>query len=141
MIIKWRKLHWVMMMFCVPAMPAFAKDGFMEGAVRLLIDTDGKLHVQIRGGSYFFEPAHIIATANVPLEVLVTREWGIVPHTFVLEIPESGIRVDESLSMTPKTVIFTPTVIGRFEYYCRTKVPFFKTHGEKGMKGILEVVP
>lgn len=141
MIMKRCELCLVVVIFCAQLVPAGAKDDAGEDAVRLLVDTDARQHVQIRGSSYYFEPDHIIVKANVPVVLSVRREWGIVPHTFVLEIPGSGIRVDESLSTTPKTVIFTPTEIGKFEFYCKNKLLFFKSHEEKGMKGILEVVP
>jgi plastocyanin len=125
----------------VPAVAACAQGGSAEDTVRLMVDADGRQHVQVRGGSYFFEPDHIIVKVNVPVELSLSREWGIVPHTFVLKIPESGIMIDETLSTDPKTVIFTPTVVGKFKFYCKNKFLFFKSHEEKGMKGILEVVP
>lgn len=109
-------------------------------ATRALEGEDGKQRVEIIGGSYFFKPDHIIVQVNVPVEFQVKREWGIIPHTFVLKIPESGISIDESLDTEPKTITFTPTVVGKFTFYCRNKFLFFKSHEEKGMEGVLEVV-
>jgi plastocyanin domain-containing protein len=125
----------------VQNMPVFAEESAAGEAFTALIDSDGKQRVEILGGSYFFKPDHIIVKANMPVELSVKREWGIVPHTFVLKIPESGIMIDESLSTDAKTIAFTPTVAGRYMFYCRNKLLFFKSHEEKGMKGVLEVVP
>jgi len=109
--------------------------------VRASLGADGVQRAAILGGSYFFKPDHIVVKVNVPVELTVKREWGIVPHTFVLKIPQSGIDIDESLSTDAKTVTFTPPSVGTYTFYCRNKLLFFKSHEEKGMKGILEVVP
>lgn len=122
-------------------MPSFAGDIVPGKAVQVMVGADGRQRVEILGGSYFFKPDHIVVKANVPVELVVKREWGIVPHTFVLKIPQSGIMIDESLSTDAKTVVFTPTVPGTYTFYCKNKLLFFKSHEEKGMKGVLEVVP
>lgn len=109
--------------------------------VRAVVDQGGKQRVEILGGGYFFKPDHIIVTVNVPIELVVKRESGIVPHTFVLKLPESGIMIDESLSTEAKSIVFTPTAVGKYTFYCRNRLLFFKSHEEKGMKGVLEVVP
>jgi plastocyanin len=107
---------------------------------RATIDSDGVQHVSILGGDYFFRPSHVIVKVNVPVEFSVSLEKGIVPHTLVIQAPEAGIAVDESLSTEAKTIRFTPTVAGRYSYYCRNKLVFFKSHRERGMEGVLEVV-
>jgi len=122
-------------------MPSFAGDPVPGKAVQVMVGADGKQRVEILGGSYFFKPDHIVVKVNVPVELVLKREWGIVPHTFVLKIPQSGIMIDESLSTDAKTVVFTPTVTGTYTFYCKNKLLFFKSHEEKGMKGVLEVIP
>lgn len=122
-------------------MPSFAEDHDSGKAVRAMVGADGKQRVEILGGSYFFKPDHVIVKANVPVELVMKREWGIVPHTFVLKIPQSGTMIDESLSTDAKIVEFIPTVTGTYTFYCKNKLLFFKSHEEKGMKGVLEVVP
>jgi plastocyanin len=107
---------------------------------RAKIDSDGVQHVSILGGDYFFRPSHVIVKVNVPIEFSVSLEKGIVPHTLVIQAPEAGIAVDESLSTEAKTIRFTPTAVGRYSYYCRNKLVFFKSHRERGMEGVLEVV-
>ena len=109
-------------------------------ANRATIDDDGVQRVVILGGGYFFKPDHVIVKVNVPVEMLISKEDGFIPHNFIIEAPEAGIEVDESLSSDPKVVRFTPTKVGKYPYYCSKKLLFFEDHREKGMEGVLEVV-
>lgn len=111
-----------------------------EDALRATINADGVQHVSILGGSYFFKPKHIVVKANVPVELAVKVEPGMIPHSFVLKAPEAGIDIDTGLSTSPKIFRFTPTAAGRFPFYCSHKLLFFKSHRERGMEGVLEVV-
>ncbi len=101
---------------------------------------DGVQHVQIDGGGYFFKPNHVIVKMNVPVELAVSVEKGLIPHTFVIQSPEAGISVDEKLSSDAKTIRFTPTAVGKYAFYCKNKLLFFRSHRAKGMEGVLEVV-
>lgn len=104
-------------------------------------DADGVQRVRIVGGSYFFEPAHIVVKANVPVELLASRKSGITPHNLVIRAPEAGVSVDEDLATDPKKIVFTASKPGRYAIYCSKKLPFVAGHREKGMEGVLEVVP
>ena len=104
-------------------------------------DTDGVQRIRIIGGSYFFKPAHIVVKANVPVELLASRESGITPHNLVIRAPDAGVSVDEDLGTDPKKIVFTPTKAGKYPIYCSKKLPFVAGHREKGMEGLLEVVP
>jgi plastocyanin domain-containing protein len=108
-------------------------------ASHAIID-DGVQRVVILGGGYFFTPDHVIVKVNVPVEMVISKEDGFIPHDFIIEAPEAGIEVDESLSSDPKVVRFTPTKVGKYSYYCSKKLLFFEDHREKGMEGVLEVV-
>jgi plastocyanin domain-containing protein len=92
------------------------------------------------GGEYFFKPKHIIVKVNVPVEIILKKESGVVPHNIVLKAPEAGIDISENLGTEPKTVRFTPTKKGKYEFICDKKLLFFKSHKDRGMEGILEVV-
>lgn len=105
-----------------------------------LPDSDGVQRVRIVGGSYFFRPRHIIVKVNVPLELSVSRESGIAPHDLVLQAPEAGLEVDESLSTEEKKITLTPTAAGTYPFYCSKKLPFVASHRQRGMEGVLEVV-
>lgn len=111
-----------------------------EKLVRATIDSDGVQRVDIVGGGYFFNPNHIIVKVNVPVELKIRKESGIVPHNFVLKAAEMGLDQEISLGTEPKVVRFTPTKAGKYPFYCSKKLLFFESHREKGMEGVLEVV-
>jgi plastocyanin len=104
------------------------------------MDKDGVQRVEILGGNYFFKPGHIVVKVNQPVEMLVRKDGWFVPHSFVIDAPEAGIKVKESLSQVPKTIAFTPTKVGSYPFYCDKKPPFMTSHRKKGMEGVLEVV-
>ena len=105
------------------------------------IDPDGVQRVRIEGGSYFFRPDHIVIKVNVPVELLASREAGLVPHNLVIKAPEAGISFDEDLAAEIKKIAFTAKAVGKYPFYCSNKLLFFASHRERGMEGVLEVVP
>jgi plastocyanin len=111
-----------------------------EKAVVVPIASDGVQRVEMLGGDYFFKPKHIIVKVNVPVEIIIRKESGLVPHNIVLKAPEAGINISEGLGTDPKTIRFTPTKTGKYEFSCDKKLLFFKSHKDKGMEGMLEVV-
>ncbi|HVS26696.1 MAG TPA: quinol oxidase [Burkholderiales bacterium] len=111
-----------------------------EQAETATVDKDGVQHVRILGGSYFFKPNRIVVKKNVPVELSVSLEPGIVPHSIVTKSPKAGIAFDESLSSSPKIITFTATAAGEYAFYCKNKLPFLPSHREKGMHGVIEVV-
>ena len=104
------------------------------------IDNDGVQRVEVLGGDYFFKPDHIIVKVNIPVEIKVSKEGGIVPHNILVRAPEAGIDIKESLGKEPKVIKFTPTKAGKYPFYCDKRLLFFKSHKDKGMEGVLEVV-
>lgn len=104
-------------------------------------DADGVQRIRLTGGSYFFKPDRIVVKANVPVELLVNRESGITPHNLVIHAQEAGVMVDEDLGTDAKKIAFTPTKAGKYPFYCGKKLPFLPGHREKGMEGVLEVLP
>ena len=90
-------------------------------------------------GEYYFDPDHIIVKVNIPVELKVKREPGIVPYNIVMSEPEAGIVFKEDVSTEPKVITFTPKKTGKFPFYCDKKLLFFKSHRERGKEGILEV--
>ena len=105
------------------------------------VDKDGVQRVHILGGSYFFKPNHIVVKVNVPVELIASKEAGITPHNLVIKAPEAGIDVEEDLDTEPKKITFTATAVGKYPFYCSNKLLFFASHRERGMEGVLEVVP
>lgn len=92
-----------------------------EETFRAATDADGVQRVEIVGGGYFYKPNHIIVKVNVPVEFKVRKEGGVVPHDIVIDSPEAGIQVRESLSSEPKVIRFTPTRVGTYPFYCSKK--------------------
>ncbi|WP_175915275.1 MULTISPECIES: quinol oxidase [unclassified Burkholderia] len=110
-----------------------------DAPVRVPVDADGVQRVAIVGGSYFFHPSHVIVRAHVPVELTVSAEPGVVPHSFKIDAPQAGIAVHTELGTTPRTLRFTPTAPGRFAYYCTHRLLFLRSHRERGMEGVLDV--
>lgn len=105
------------------------------------LDADGVQRVRIVGGSYFFKPGHIVVKVNVPVELTASRESGITPHNLLIKAPEAGLDVEADLGTEAKKIAFKPTAVGKYPFYCSKKLPFMAGHREKGMEGVLEVVP
>jgi plastocyanin domain-containing protein len=103
-------------------------------------DADGVQRVEIMGGEYYYKPDHIVVKINVPVELIIKKAAGIVPHNIVIHQPEAGIEVKESMSTKQKIIRFTPIKAGTFSFFCDKKLLFFKSHKERGMEGILEVI-
>ncbi|MDD2672254.1 MAG: hypothetical protein PHG91_08695 [Syntrophales bacterium] len=101
---------------------------------------DGVQQLEIVAGEYFFRPGHIVVKVNKPVEMRVRKESRVVPHDIIIKAPEAGIDVAEEIGREPKAIRFTPTKTGSYAIYCSKKPPFSKSHREKGMEGVLEVV-
>lgn len=99
---------------------------------------DGVQRAAIVGGAYWFKPRHVTVVANRPVELAVSKTPGLVPHSFVIDAPQAGIKVDVELAAEPRTVRFVPTQPGTYAYYC-DKSLLGDSHREKGMAGVLEV--
>jgi plastocyanin domain-containing protein len=134
-----RKIVTVLMLFSLSFLSlAIAKDPEKRYVAK--IDADGVQRVEVLGGSYFFDPNHIIVKVNVPVEFKVRKEGGITPHNIVLKAPEAGMDFDTSMSKDAKGITFTPKKTGIFHFSCSKKLLFMESHREKGMEGVLEVV-
>jgi plastocyanin len=108
-----------------------------------VVGPDGVQQVELAGGEYYFEPNHIVLKVNVPAEFKVRKakdaSW-FIPHDIVVKAPEAGIDFKVDLSKELQTVKFTPTKAGKYSMSCDEKPLFFKSHKEKGMVGVIEVV-
>ncbi|BBL72054.1 hypothetical protein MoryE10_26600 [Methylogaea oryzae] len=103
------------------------------------VDGNGVQRVEVVGGDYYFEPNHIVVKAGVPVELVVRKESGFTPHTFVMDAPSAGMRFNVDLG-EPRAVRFTPSKPGVYGFYCDKQLLFFESHREKGMEGTLEVL-
>jgi len=122
----------------------FASLGFGQEAtgrrVVATVDADGIQRVEITGASYYFDPNVIVVKVNVPVELKVRKAGGGTPHNIVIKAPEAGIDFSQSLGSEPKVIQFTPTKVGKYAFACTKKAPFSKSHKDRGMHGVLEVV-
>ena len=118
---------------------ASAEEG-EEKRVVATVDADGVQRVEVLGGSYFFDPNYIVVKVNVPVELAVKKESGMAPHDIVLKEPDAGIEFGETMGTEPKIIKFTPTKTGTYPFTCEKRFLFFKSHKDRGMKGVLEVV-
>ncbi len=101
---------------------------------------DGVQRAVVEADSYDFLPRHLIVRAGRPVELTFKSLTWLVPHNVVIDDPRSGLTIREEISAGDSVMIkFTPAVPGFFAIYCDKKLPFFKSHREKGMEGVLEV--
>jgi plastocyanin domain-containing protein len=107
---------------------------------RAAMDKDGVQRVEVLGGGYFFDPSRIIVMVNVPVELKVRKEPGVVPHDIVMNSPEAGMDFRVTMHEEPQIIRFTPNKTGVYPFYCSKKLLFFESHRKKGMEGHLEVV-
>ncbi|MBW7956921.1 MAG: cupredoxin domain-containing protein [Deltaproteobacteria bacterium] len=127
------------LMIALGAVPALSQP---EGdAYEARIGPDWVQRAEVAAGSYYFRPGHIIVKAGVPVELELKSEALIIPHDFIINAPEAGIEVSEELTRKPVFIRFTPTKAGKYPFHCGKDFPFQKSHREKGMEGVLEVVP
>lgn len=98
--------------------------------------------LELKLGSYYIKPDRITVKLGQPAMLQLTNEATWVPHNLVIRAPEAGmdIQVDVSAGKTA-SVSFTPTRAGSHQILCSKEPPFGASHKEKGMHGILEVVP
>jgi len=105
------------------------------------IGQDGVQRVEMVGGSYHFDPNHLVVKVDVPVEITIHKEKGFVPHDIAMDAPEAGMEFKVDLKTTPTVIRFTPTKTGTFPFACTKKLLFLKSHEDHGMKGLVEVVP
>ena len=104
------------------------------------VNADGVQLVEMIGGDYFFDPNYIVVKVNKPVELKIKKTTSYVPHDLIAKSPEAGIDFTIDLKDDVQTVNFTPTKTGKYPIYCDKKMFWFKTHRQKGMEGLIEVV-
>ena len=87
--------------------------------------------IEIRMGDYRFTPADVQITANQPAVLRLINTDGMTPHNFRLSA--GGIDVDV-LAGDSVDVELGPIPEGEYRFYCDKKLPFMKSHREKGME-------
>jgi hypothetical protein len=118
------------------AAAAFAGDLTIKKVFHASIDDDGIQRVEIIGGNYFFDPNHIIVKKDVPVELIVKKKGGIVPHNIVIKESEANIVFKEDIGSDQKIIRFTPNKIGRFFFYCDKNYSFLRVTERKEWKAL-----
>jgi len=131
-----------LMIFLIFAGLAYAEDtaGKEKKVYTATVDKDGIQKVELVGGDYYYDPNYIIVKKDIPVEFIVRKKSGMIPHNIVVESPEAGINIREAMSSDPKVIRFTPTKAGKYPVFCDKKLLFFPSHRKKGMEGTIEVV-
>ncbi len=112
-----------------------------EKRVVAVVSPDGIQRVEILGGEYYFDPNYIVVKVNVPVELVMKKAKGYVPHNIMVKAPEAGIDFKSDMrSENPPVIKFTPTKPGKYPMYCDKQLLFFKSHRDRGMEGMIEVV-
>jgi plastocyanin len=112
-----------------------------EKRVVATLGADGIQRAEVTGGEYYFDPNYIIVRVNKPVELTVKKAAGYVPHNMIVNAPEAGMdfKVDLDAKKT-EVVKFTPTKVGTYPMICDKKLLWFKSHKERGMEGVIDVV-
>lgn len=106
------------------------------------LSSDGVQRAAITVDSYSFKPDHLFVKRGVPVELTLTSVTWLVPHNFVINDPDSGLKISQEVPAGKSvTIRFTPNRTGQFKFFCDKKLLFFPSHEEKGMTGTLDVRP
>jgi plastocyanin len=99
----------------------------------------GEKVLDLRAGSYFFDPSRISLPAGVSAVVRVSTEPGLAPHSFVLAAPDGKIIVRRELTIGGETFLRLPPLPpGTYPFFCDRSF-LGKSHKERGMRGELTV--
>ena len=91
-------------------------------------------------GDYHFIPDTFTVNAGQPVRLTLTNTDRITPHNFIMKDEAAGLNIDTNVSAGKTTTLeFTPAAAGSYTFYCSKKLPFMKSHKEKGMEGTLIV--
>jgi plastocyanin len=98
------------------------------------------IHVTL--GDYKFSPAEITVSAGKPVVLELQNVDGVTPHNFTLKDAAAGLDVDINVPAgSTKQVELRPSVAGAYTFYCNKKLPFMKSHRDRGMQGRFVVAP
>ena len=98
--------------------------------------------VEVTLGSYRFMPQEIQLIAGEPVILRLVNADSIIPHNFTIQDASGEIDVDvDVIAGETVEINLTPSTVGRYTFYCGNKMLFIKSHREKGMEGVLNVVP
>lgn len=98
--------------------------------------------VQIRLGDYAFTPPEVKVAVNQPLTLELVNADSVTPHNFTLKDADAGLDIDVDVGAGKSTTVtIVPLQAGSYTFHCDKKLPFIKSHRDRGMQGLLVVTP
>ncbi len=98
--------------------------------------------IAVKMGDYRFSPDIIAVNAGETVQLELTNTDTLTPHNFTLQAQEAGLAVDVDVSAGKSRVVdIVPLVPGSYTFFCNKKLPFSKSHRDRGMQGSLVVGP
>lgn len=99
------------------------------------------LEITLTLGDYRFTPDSFDVHAGTPVILTLVNKDGITPHNFTLQDVGAGLNIDRDVAAgATETLEFIPISVGSYRFYCDKKLPFMKSHRERGMQGTLHVI-
>ena len=106
------------------------------------LGADAARVIAIETGDYRFQPDTIELRAGEPVRLELTNTDGLTPHNFTLRDAAGKLDLDIDIAAgSTQTIELTAPVSGTYTFYCNKKLPFMKSHRDRGMEGSLVVVP
>ncbi len=98
--------------------------------------------VPVTLGDYRFSPTRVRIPAGRPVTLELRNTDKLIAHNFTLEQPHAAaqLSVDVGAGQT-RSLPLPPLAEGRYRFFCNQKLPFMKSHRERGMHGELLVAP
>ena len=98
--------------------------------------------IPVKLGEYRFIPDTITVQAGETVQLQLTNTDSLTPHNFTLKAEAAGLNVDVDVNAGKTEVVdITPLAPGSYEFHCKKKLLFMKSHRDRGMEGTLIVAP
>lgn len=99
-------------------------------------------YLRVTLGDYRYMPHEIKLKTGQPVVLQLVNTDSITPHNFTLQDSSYGLDIDVDVAAGKMVEVqLNPLWPGSFTFYCNKKLPFIKSHRDKGMEGKLIVEP
>src|SRR5258708_34478515 len=124
----------------VPFLIAGCSSGLDRPPSEVIVKADAKgvQRVRVVAHTYWFEPNRIVVRAGHPVELTFRNGSWIVPHNFTCNAADAALELsaDVGTFRRGRTLTFTPTKAGEFEFFCHVHA-----HSRKAMTPVILSVP
>ncbi len=125
----------------LPALAGVVLVSLLWGPALLQAETVTR-SIPVKLGDYRFSPDSIMVKTGETVRLELTNTDMLAPHNFTLQAEEAGLTLDVNVSAGKTKVIdVTPRLPGSYKFFCNKKLPFMKSHRDRGMEGTLVVGP